>query len=89
MLYDTDLGLDQLCEGSESSSREKLETELRKLVSLLMNDVGNVEELGYINNLVFLGESAADSRLHDVLKNVPGEQYERPLAATGQSGWVL
>jgi len=32
-----------------------------------------------------LGESAADSRLHDVLKNVLGEQYERLLAATGQS----
>jgi hypothetical protein len=85
VLHDINLGLDQLRGGSESI-REKLETSLRELVRLPMNDGGNGEELKYINNLVLLGESAGDSQLNDVLKKVIREEDGRRVVTASQSG---
>jgi hypothetical protein len=86
VLHDTNLGLDQLHGHSELSNHQKLENADRKLVRLPMNDDDNGEELTYIHNLVLLGESADNARLHDVLKKVLAEQYERLVASASRSG---
>ena len=46
---------------------------------------GNGAELKQISNLVLLGESAGDQRLHDVLMEVLDEQFGR-LATTVTDG---
>lgn len=84
ILHDTGLGLSHLRTGSKYH-RDKLEVSLKNLVRLPMNDGGGGGELKYINNLVFLGESAGDEFLHGVLKKVLGEQYDRLVATADQS----
>jgi hypothetical protein len=83
VLHDTHLGVDGLSGGSDSSY-DDLARALRNVISLPLED-GNGAELKRINNLVLLGESAGDHRLHDVLKEVLGEQFGR-LAATVSDG---
>ncbi len=77
VLHDTRLGTDGLFRGSDSSgpdsSRDDLARALRKLTSLPLED-GNGEGLKQISELVLLGESASDRRLHDVLMEVLAEQ---------------
>ena len=74
--HSTELGLNQLRKGSDPHiGLKKMESSLRELVKLPMNDGGNGKELNNINNLVLLGESADNSQLHVVLKKVLGEQF--------------
>jgi hypothetical protein len=75
VLHDTDLGLDQLAELGSELYAQKLESSLRKLVSLPFNDGGEGARIKYLSNLAFLGESAEEPHLHEVLKRVLGEQY--------------
>ena len=79
VLHDTRLGLDGLHDRSEAS-RSDLERALREITKLPLED-GNGAGLKRINNLVLLGESAGNSQLHDVLKEVLAEQYI-PLVTT-------
>lgn len=79
VLHDTRLGLDGLHDRSEAS-RSDLERAIREVTKLpLENDNG--AGLERINNLVLLGESADNSQLHDVLREVLGGQYI-PLVTT-------
>ncbi len=67
-----------LFRGSDSSgsdsSRDDLARALRKLTSLPLED-GNGEGLKQISELVLLGESESDRRLHDVLREVLAEHF--------------
>ena len=80
VLHDTRLGTDGLSRGSDSSesdsSRSGLVRALRELTSLPLED-GNGAGLMRISELVLLGESASDRRLHDVLREVLAEQSGR------------
>jgi hypothetical protein len=79
VLHDTSLGVDGLSGGSDTN-RGDLVRALQSFTRLPLED-GNGDELGRISNLVLLGESAGDQRLHDVLKDVLGERFHR-LATT-------
>ena len=88
VLHNTSLGADRVFGSSRSdSTREGLVRALRDLVSLPL-DYGYGVGLKRIRNLVLMGESASDRRLHDVLKEVlagqPGDLVttlsdERPM----------
>jgi len=86
VLHDTRLGVDGLS-GRSDSSYDDLGRALRNVTSLPLED-GNGAELKWISNLVLLGESAGDQRLHDVLKAVLGEQFGRlaPTVSEGRMG---
>ena len=86
VLHDTRLGVDGLSGGSDSSY-DDLARALRNITSLPLED-GNGAELKQIGNLVLLGESAGDQRLHDVLKDVLAEQFGRlaPTASDRRMG---
>lgn len=74
ILHDTSLGADRVFGSSRSdSTREGLIRALRGLISLPVGH-GNGIGLKRISNLVLMGESASDRRLHDVLKEVLAEQ---------------
>jgi hypothetical protein len=79
VLHDTRLGVDGLSGGSDTN-RGDLVRALQSFTRLPLED-GNGVELERISNLVLLGESADDQRLHDVLKDVLGERFYR-LATT-------
>lgn len=82
VLHDTRLGADALSRGSDApgfnSSRGDLASALRDITRLPVKD-GNGEEVTLVGELVLLGESAGDRRLHDVLKEVLGEQSGSPV----------
>ena len=72
--HDTSLGADRVFGSCRSdSTREDLVRALRDLISLPVG-YGNGIGLKRISNLVLMGESASDRRLHDVLKEVLAEQ---------------
>jgi len=77
VLHDTRLGADALSRGSDApgsiSSRSDLASALRDITRLPLED-GNGAEVKRVGELALLGESAGDRRLHDVLKEVLGEQ---------------
>ena len=74
VLHDISLGADRVFGSSRSdSTREGLVRALRDLICLPL-DYGNGVGLKRIRNLVLVGESASDRRLHDVLNEVLAEQ---------------
>lgn len=77
VLHSTRIGADSLSRGSDAlgfnSSRSDLASALRDITRLPLED-GNGSEVKQISELVLLGESAGDRRLHDVLNEVLGEQ---------------
>jgi hypothetical protein len=79
VLHDMTLGSDV-----PGLNREKLEEALRGFVRLPLDDGGNGSDLAYLNNLVLLGESADDSQLHETLREVLQDQYERLEASFEQ-----
>jgi hypothetical protein len=79
ILHDTSLGVDGLSGGSDTN-RGDLVRALQSFTRLPLED-DNGGELERMSNLVLLGESAGDQRLHDVLKDVLGERFYR-LATT-------
>lgn len=88
VLHDTRLGADALSRGSDAPgpnrSRGDLASALREITRLPVED-GNGEEVTRVGELVLLGESAGDRRLHDVLKEVLGEQ-SGSLVTTASDG---
>lgn len=82
VLHNPHLGLDGLRESRATSS--DLESALRNVTQLPLKD-GNGASLNRISNLVLLGESAGDLRLHDALRRVLGEQYGRLVKAASES----
>jgi len=79
VLHDTSLGVDGFSGGSDTN-RGDLVRALQSFTRLPLED-DNGDELERISNLVLLGESAGDQRLHDVLKDILGERFYR-LATT-------
>jgi hypothetical protein len=82
VIHDTQLGLDGLHQLDGATATDFLETALREITQLPLED-GNGAGLTRINNLVIIGESAGDPRLHDALRRVLGEQFTS--VATGKS----
>jgi hypothetical protein len=79
LLHDPTLGAEHL------RDPEQLEEALREFIqSVLKNSVGG-QYPGYLNNLVFLGDSTGDVRLHAALKKVLGELYSRLIASVSHS----
>jgi hypothetical protein len=83
VLHSPNFGLDQLRAGSETDLN-KMETALREMLQLPLNDGGNGEELKYINNLALLGEAAGNIQLHEVLKKVLDKHYRRLINSVAQ-----
>jgi hypothetical protein len=79
VLHDAHIGVDGLSGGSDNS-RDDLARALRNVTRLPLEG-GNGAGLERISNLVLLGESVGDQRLHDALEEVLGEQFGR-LATT-------
>lgn len=74
VLHDTSLSADRVFGYSRpDSTREDLVRALRDLINLPVG-YGNGIGLNRTSNLVLMGESASDRRLHDVLKEVLAEQ---------------
>lgn len=75
VIHDTRLGLNGLHQLGSITATDLLETALRNITQLPLDD-GNGAGLKYISNLVIIGESAGDPRLHDTLRRVLSEQLE-------------
>jgi hypothetical protein len=85
VVQDTRLGLDSIQDGSADWS--DLERALHEITELPLKD-GNSAELKHIDNLVLLGESARNSRMQNVLRNVLGERYNSLATIDGYVGAI-
>ena len=82
VLHDIQLGADELSGANDlDTPRDLLARALREVISLPLED-GNGAGLTRISELVLLGESAGDPRLHDALTEVLSERsYDFSAAA--------